>query len=59
MEKSIVRMMPHDVEAEQAVLGAMLIDNEAVSTVFEILKADDFYREDNKEIFSAISTFSV
>ena len=55
MEKSIVRMMPHDVEAEQAVLGAMLIDNEAVSTVFEILKADDFYREDNKEIFSAIS----
>ena len=44
---------PHDAEAERAVLSSMFIDREAVSTAMEILKADDFYRPDNKLIFEA------
>ena len=52
---SIMRMLPNDVEAEQAVLGCMIIDKDAAGSVFEVIKAEDFYREDNKEVFSAIS----
>jgi len=48
------RIPPQNIEAEQSVLGAMLLDKEAISTVIEILKSDDFYREDHKEIFEAI-----
>lgn len=52
--ESIMRVLPNDIEAEQAVLCCMLIDKEAVTSAIEVLKADDFYREDNKEVFSAI-----
>jgi len=51
---SIIRVLPNDVEAEQAVLGGMIIDKEAIANVLEILKPDDFYREDSREVFSAI-----
>ena len=51
---SIMRVLPNDVEAEQAVLGCMIIDKDAAGSALEIVKAEDFYREDNKEIFSAI-----
>lgn len=51
---SIIRMLPNDVEAEQAVLGCMIIDKDAVGSALEVIKAEDFYREDNKEVFSAI-----
>ncbi len=47
------KVPPHDAEAEQAVLSSMFIDREAVSTAMEILKADDFYRPDNKLVFEA------
>ena len=53
--ESIMRVLPNDIEAEQAVLCCMLIDKEAVTSAIEVLKAEDFYREDNKEIFSAIT----
>ena len=49
------RVPPHDVEAEQAVLGSMLVDRDAVVTSLEVLKEDDFYREDNKAVFVAIA----
>ena len=39
------RMPPQNIEAEQSVLGAMLIEKEAISRVTEVLKAQDFYRE--------------
>ena len=51
---SIIRVLPNDVEAEQAVLGAMIIDKDAIANVLEIIRPDDFYREDNREVFSAI-----
>lgn len=45
---------PHDDVAEQAVLSSMFLDREAVAAALEILKADDFYRPDNKAVFEAI-----
>lgn len=48
------RIPPHDVEAEQAVLGSMLVDKDAVLTVIEILKPEDFYRNEHIEIYGAI-----
>lgn len=50
----IGRIQPNDVEAEQAVLGSMLLDKDAVINAMEVLKADDFYREENKQVFSAM-----
>ena len=48
------KVPPHDIEAEQAVLGSMLTDKEAVFSALELLKEDSFYREDNRAIFAAI-----
>ena len=48
------KVPPHDIEAEQAILGSMLTDRDAVISALEKLKEYDFYREDNKEIFAAI-----
>ena len=48
------KVPPNDVEAEQAVIGSMLTDKEAVIAAVERLSANDFYREDNKIIYSAI-----
>lgn len=48
------RLPPQDLEAEQATLGAMLIDPEAVVRARALVRAEDFYREAHREIFSAI-----
>ncbi|SDL14495.1 replicative DNA helicase [Natronincola ferrireducens] len=48
------KVPPHSIEAEQSVLGAMLMDKESIIVVFEILKAEDFYKEAHKEIFEAV-----
>lgn len=48
------KIPPHDIEAEQAVIGSMLTDKEAISSAIEVLKPEDFYREDNKIIYEAI-----
>lgn len=48
------KIPPHDIEAEQAVLGSMLTDKDAVIAAIEVLKEEAFYREDNRAIYSAI-----
>ena len=48
------KVPPHDVEAEQAVLGSMLTDKDAVISAIEVLKEEDFYRTDNRSIYEAI-----
>lgn len=48
------KVPPHDLEAEQAVIGSMLTDKDAVMAAVEKLKSESFYREDNKLIFEAI-----
>ena len=50
----IGKIPPHDIEAEQAVIGSMLTDKDAVVEAVEILRPDDFYRQDNKTIYEAI-----
>ena len=50
----IGKVPPHDIEAEQAVIGSMLTDIEAVSSSMEILKEQDFYREDNRDRKSVV-----
>ena len=48
------KVPPHDIDAEQAVIGSMLTDKDAVVEAVETLKPDDFYRQDNKTIYEAI-----
>ena len=48
------KVPPNDTEAEQAVIGSMLTDKDAVSSAVEVLKETDFYREDNRIIYTAI-----
>ena len=48
------KIPPQDIEAEQAVIGSMLTDQDAVIAAMEVLKPEDFYREDNKIIYEAI-----
>ena len=48
--------MPHNVEAEQAVLGSILIDSECLPQIVEQLKPDDFYIRQNREAFQTIYT---
>ena len=48
------KIPPNDTEAEQAVIGSMLTDSDAVMLAIERLKPESFYREDNKLIFEAI-----
>lgn len=48
------RIPPQNVEAEQSVLGALMIEREAISKVSEFLKAADFYREAHRVIFDTI-----
>ena len=48
------KVPPHNIEAEQAIIGSMLTDRDAVISAIEILRPDDFYREDNKTIYEAI-----
>ncbi|MCX7747858.1 MAG: replicative DNA helicase [Clostridia bacterium] len=51
---SLGRIPPQSIEAEQSVLGSMLLDKEVIPTITEILKSEDFYRDDHKEIFEAV-----
>ena len=48
------KIPPHDIDAEQAVIGSMLTDKDAVIDSVEVLKSDDFYRQDNKTIYESI-----
>ena len=49
-----IKTPPYSLEAEQSVLGAMLIDSDSVSICMEGLDENDFYRPENREIFSAM-----
>ena len=54
MDELLARQMPHSTEAEQAVIGSMLIDSRCVGDVCGAVKADDFYSDINKVIFETI-----
>lgn len=52
-ETSRVKVPPHSVEAEQAVIGGLMLDNRRFDEVAEIISAADFYRQDHRLIFGA------
>ena len=54
MDDILSRQMPHSTEAEQSVLGSMLIDSRCVPDVVGTIKGDDFYSKVNKDIFETI-----
>lgn len=51
---SIDRLPPQSVDAERSVLGALLIDRDAVIEVAEVLRPEDFYRSDHGAIYAAV-----
>ena len=55
-DELLYRQAPHSLEAEQAVLGSMLIDAECIKDVMEKLRPEDFYLRTNREIFETIQS---
>lgn len=54
LETALDRLPPQNIEAEQSVLGAILLENEAIASVIEGLTPEDFYRDSHKKIFLAM-----
>jgi replicative DNA helicase len=52
------KLPPQNIEAEESILGGILIENEAINRVTEILDADDFYRDAHRKIFNALINLS-
>jgi len=52
------KLPPQHIEAEQSVLGGILIENEAINRVTEILDPEDFYRDAHRKIFNALINLS-
>ncbi len=48
---SLEKTLPHNLEAERSILGAILLDDKAAIAVFEIIKAQDFYLESHRKVF--------
>ncbi|AGF59535.1 replicative DNA helicase [Clostridium saccharoperbutylacetonicum] len=54
MDASVMRSLPQSIEAEQSVLGSMIIDKNAIAKVLESLEEEDFYRDGHKIIYRSI-----
>lgn len=54
-ELDSLKTPPHSVEAEQSVIGGLLLENDALDTVADILAATDFYRSDHRIIFEHVT----
>ena len=50
-----LRLPPHSVEAEQSLLGALLIDNQAFDRVADLVAGEDFYRDDHRRIWRHVA----
>ncbi len=50
-----LKVPPHSVEAEQSLLGGLLLDNQAFDKIADLVTADDFYRDDHRRIFRHVS----
>ena len=56
MSPTDIKTPPHSTEVEQSVLGALLIDGDAIIKVADFLKADDFYDPAHRDIYIAMMT---
>lgn len=54
-EVSRLRVPPHSVEAEQSLLGCLMLDNEAFDRVSDLVDEPDFYGHENRQVFAAIA----
>ena len=54
LQTSALKIPPHSIEAEQAVLGGVMLENTAWERVAELLTESDFYRHDHRLIFKAL-----
>ena len=54
VEELVARQLPHSVEAEQAVLGSILLDSRCLTDVIGIVRPEDFYLQQNREIYETI-----
>lgn len=54
MENTLMKSLPQSIEAEQSVIGSMIIDKTAIAQTAEALKEEDFYRDSHKVIFRSI-----
>jgi replicative DNA helicase len=52
------RTLPHNLEAERTVLGAVLVDNQAFNSAAELLTREDFYRDSHRRIYDAMATLA-
>lgn len=52
--ENLTKVMPQNIDAEKSVLGAALLDKDIVPVITEMLKVEDFYREDHKAIYECI-----
>src|SRR5512135_2557005 len=55
IESTLSKLPPQNIEAEQSVLGAVLIDNNALIAALELIGEDDFYKESHRRIFSSMA----
>ena len=53
-EQLMARQQPHDLDAEQSVLGSILIDSRCITDVIGVVQPEDFYLQQNREIFEVI-----
>jgi replicative DNA helicase len=58
VDASLYKVPPQNMEAEQSVLGGILLDNHSLNTVLEVLSGPDFYTEGHRKIFNAITDLS-
>ncbi len=58
MSVTALKLPPHSVEAEQSVLGGLMLDNEAWETVVGLITEEDFYRADHRLIFTALEALA-
>lgn len=54
VDTPLKKLPPQNIEAEQAVLAAILLDNDAINRTVEVLTPEDFYRESHRKIYSAM-----
>ena len=54
MEELLTKQLPHSVEAEQAVLGSILIDSRCMMDIIGIIRPEDFYLQQNREIYATV-----
>ena len=52
------RIPPHSIDAEKSVLGAAMLNDDALFDIIEVVKANDFYDKNHKEIFQTIAEMS-